>query len=109
SRQPDRLFRRPEHGVRPARKQPAPGRHPGGGDRIGRGVGAESEPVDDDEDDRAGPPHALAARRAAAVTPARPTIPAISSGLSEAPPTRAPSIPGSVRSSPMFAAVTLPP
>ena len=41
--------------------------------------------------------------RAAAVSPARATIPAISSGLSEAPPTSAPSIAGSARNSPMLA------
>ena len=52
---------------------------------------------------------ALAARRAAAVMAARPTIPAISSGLSDAPPTSAPSMPGSARNSAMFALVTLPP
>ena len=44
-----------------------------------------------------------AARRAAAVRAARATIPAISSGLSDAPPTSAPSMPGSARNSPMFA------
>ena len=42
--------------------------------------------------------------RARAVMPARATIPAISSGLSEAPPTSAPSIDGSARNSSMFAA-----
>ena len=47
--------------------------------------------------------------RAAAVIPARATMPAISSGLSEAPPMSAPSTPGSARNSPMFAEVTLPP
>ena len=41
--------------------------------------------------------------------PARATMPAISSGLSEAPPTSAPSIDGSARNSPMLADVTLPP
>jgi len=41
--------------------------------------------------------------------PARATMPAISSGLSDAPPTKAPSMAGSARNSPMFADVTLPP
>ena len=50
-----------------------------------------------------------AAPRAAAVRPARATMPAISSGLSEAPPTSAPSIDGSARNSAMLAEVTLPP
>ena len=50
-----------------------------------------------------------AAPRAAAVRPARATIPAISSGLSEAPPTSAPSMAGSARNSAMLAEVTLPP
>ena len=77
---------------------------------------ARSEPVEHDEDD--GPrPRSVpggrqghrAAPRARAVIPARATIPAISSGLSEAPPTSAPSIAGSEKNSSMFADVTLPP
>src|SRR5262245_37300677 len=107
----------------PAIQQRAPDGHVGRGDRIVRGGWTDAEAVEDDEDDRSRPRrgrarhggsgerrgHAIAARRAAAATPARPTIPAISSGFSEAPPTSAPSIEGSPRNSPMFAAVTLPP
>ena len=74
----------------------------------------DTEAVEDDEHDgsrpvRARHPAVVAASRASAVTAARATIPAISSGLSEAPPTSAPSIEGSARNSAMFAAVTLPP
>ena len=73
------------------------------------------EPVEDHEDDRRGrvavargrvrpsPVGVAVGARAAAVSPARATIPAISSGLSEAPPTRAPSIEGSARNSAMLA------
>ena len=52
---------------------------------------------------------AAAPARALAVSPARATIPAISSTFRLAPPTRAPSMPGSARNSPMAALVTLPP
>ena len=88
-----------------------------GRDRVVGRDRADAEPVDDDEHDRARPARpavtrpvtSRGSRRGRAVTPARPTIPAISSGLSDAPPTSAPSIAGSARNSPMFAAVTLPP
>ena len=113
-RQPDGLLRRLQDGVRPAREQAAPGRHPRRGDRVVRRVGADPEAVEDDEDDR--PRSAGHAGPAGSSWPARERSrrrgrrsPAISSGLSEAPPTSAPSIAGSARNSPMFAAVTLPP
>ncbi len=111
--QADIAFRRTQPGMRPPLEQAAPGRHRGRGDRIGGRVVADPETVEDDEDDRPGPARAgfghPAAPRARAVRPARATIPAISSGLSEAPPTSAPSIAGSAKNSPMFAEVTLPP
>ena len=126
--------------VRPLAEERTPGRQRGRRDGIGRGICADSEPVEDDEDDRTRPGrgcghiergrgdgggrradgdllrretrrsigHATPSR-AAAVRPARATIPAISSGLSEAPPTSAPSMVGSAKNSPMFAEVTLPP
>ncbi len=122
-RQADRLLRGPERRVRPVAQERSPGRHRRGGDRVGRRVVTDPEAVEDDQDDRsrsgrrptgiggrsgrAGPHPAW--RRAAAVRPARATMPAISSGLSEAPPTSAPSIAGSARNSPMLAEVTLPP
>ena len=111
----DRVLRRPERGVRPVAQEAAPDGHPGRGDRVGRGVAADPEPVEDDQDDGSRPGAPAMTRRhpvsprAAAVTPARATIPAISSGLSDAPPTRAPSIDGSARNSPIAAEVTLPP
>ena len=92
-----------------SRQSAAPDRHPRGRDRVGRGIVPDPEPVEDDEDDRSRPAATRradrlvgwsgrgrrhAAPRAAAVSPARATIPAISSGLSEAPPTSAPSIDG---------------
>ena len=112
-RQTDIALRGAELRVRPAREQPAPSGHRRRRDRVGGRVVPDPEPVEDDQDDRAratgrGDRHA-AARRARAVIPARATMPAISSGLSEAPPTRAPSIAGSARNSPIFAEVTLPP
>ena len=72
-------------------------------------VGPEAEAVDDDEDDRSRATHAGVPARAEAVSPARATMPAISSGLREAPPTRAPSISGSAKNSSMLEDVTLPP
>ena len=79
------------------------------------GIAPDPEPVEDDEDDRAGPadrggPRSRRGARGRGRS-ARPvaTIPAISSGLREAPPTSAPSMAGSARNSPMFADVTLPP
>ena len=112
-RQADVAFGRPQHGMRPAGEERAPGGHGCRGDGIGRGVTADPEPIEDDKDDRSratrGAGGHAAARRARAVIPARATIPAISSGLSDAPPTNAPSIAGSARNSPMFAEVTLPP
>ena len=67
---------------------------------VGGRVAADPEPVEDDEDDRPRPASGRCRRSRrrrrgrAAVRPARATIPAISSGLSEAPPTSAPSIDG---------------
>ena len=110
-RQADRILRRAERGVRPVREKIPPDRHPRAGDRVVGGRRPDPEPVDHDEDERAGTvsAHAVVASRAAAVTPARPTMPAISSGFRDAPPTSAPSMEGSATNSPMFAAVTLPP
>ena len=73
--------------------------------RRGRWVGAGSRPAGD----RRSPAGSAGQAAGRAVIPARATIPAISSGLSDAPPTSAPSIDGSARNSPMFAEVTLPP
>ena len=114
-RQADGVLGRAEGRVRPARESPrqigigAAAIASAAGSRpipkpsrttrtIGRGrrVDALAHPV-------------TAAPRAAAVSPARATIPAISSGLSDAPPTSAPSMAGSARNSSMFAEVTLPP
>ena len=105
----------PQDRVRPVAQQPAPDRHPGRGDRIGGRVAADPEAVEHDQDDRARPGGRRDASghpaipRAAAVTPARATIPAISSGLSDAPPTSAPSIDGSAMNSSIADDVTLPP
>ncbi len=112
--QPDGVFRGAERGMGPVAPQRAPGRHVRGGDGVRRGIPPDPEPVEDDQDDGARTRRGRlllrhAAARAAAVSPARATIPAISSGFSDAPPTRAPSIEGSARNSAMFADVTLPP
>ena len=120
-RQADRLRRGAERGMRPVAQQRPPVGHRRGGDRVRGRVATDPEAVENDEDDRSGsmavsgrlgpgirPAHA-AAPRAEAVRPARATIPAISSGLSEAPPTSAPSMDGSAKNSPMLAEVTLPP
>ncbi len=107
-RETDRGLRREERAVRPARQEAAPRRHRSGGDGVRSRVTADPEPVQDDQDDGARPGHP-ARPRARAVIAARATMPLISSGLSEAPPTRAPSMAGSARNSPMLADVTLPP
>ena len=107
-RQANRLPGRREHGVRPSSEQPTPRRHVRGHNGIDRGVPADPEAVEYDEDDGPRPRDLLASfrgghldaasrnapppRLARAVTPALPTMPAISSGLSEAPPTSAPSM-----------------
>ena len=88
-----------------AREEGAPGGHRGSCDGIRGRIATDPEAIEHDEDDRAWTTHA-AASRARAVNPARATIPAISSGLSEAPPTSAPSMVGSARKSAMLAAVT---
>src|SRR5664280_1922552 len=108
--------------MRPAVEERPPVGHTGLCDCIDGRIGADSETVEDDEDDRprtilvaadrgsgrhACLPSAWA--RALAVTAALATMPAISSGLSEAPPTSPPSIECSARNSPMLALVTLPP
>ena len=54
-RQADRLARGLEPGIRPAPEQPAPDRRVGRRDRVGGGVAADPEAVDDDEDDRPRP------------------------------------------------------
>src|SRR5206468_8970737 len=106
-RQADRVLGGAKAAVRPALERRPPVGHRRGGNGVPRravavGLAADPEAVEDNEDDRSGPRLRHAARpRAAAVSPARATIPAISSGLSEAPPTSAPSIPGSARNSPM--------
>ena len=80
----------------------------------------DAEAVDDEQHDRArsagpaAPMIRVTARpprgpRAAAVSAARATMPAISSTFRLAPPTSAPSMAGSARNSPMAALVTLPP
>ncbi len=126
-RQPDGMLGRSQPGVGPPLEEPAPGGHRCGGDRVGRrdcdqhrshrgrrgrsaGAGLATARRAAKRRSRT-PDHAigLSDRRASAVRPARATIPAISSGLSDAPPTSAPSIDGSARNSAMFAAVTLPP
>src|SRR5262245_61829202 len=109
-RQPDRLFGRLKDAVRPSLKQTSPDRHRRCLDGVSCRVTPDPEAIEHDEDDRSGPGDRHPVRpRAEAVIPARATIPAISSGLSEAPPTSAPSMDGSARNSPMFADVTLPP
>ncbi len=118
-RQPDGILGGAQDAVRPVGQQGAPGRHGRRGDRITRRVVPDPEAVEHHEHDgtrapRVGhrvvrPGRQDARPRAWAVMPARATIPAISSGLRDAPPTRAPSIAGSARNSPMFALVTLPP
>ncbi len=104
----------PSTRVRPALEQAAPGRHRArrrSRRRRGRGR-SRSRRGRRGRSGRGRRPAGLghpALPRARAVIPARATMPAISSGLSEAPPTSAPSIAGSARNSPMFAEVTLPP
>ena len=109
--QADGVLRCTQGRVRPRGQRRSPARHRRGGDGVLRRVRSDAEPVEDDEDDgpRPGPPRHEARPRACAVIPARAAMPAISSGLSEAPPMSAPSTPGSARNSPMFAEVTLPP
>ena len=115
-RQADRALGCTQDRVRPALEEPAPDWHVGRADRVDRRVMPDAEPVEHDEDDRprtgsvlGGQRAHCAAPRARAVIPARATIPAISSGLSDAPPTSAPSMAGSEKNSSMFAEVTLPP
>ena len=118
-RQPDGLARGLEPRVRPAREQARarPASRAAAMASAAR-VGADPEAVDDDQHDRPRPAVRRHSRRAsggrrgrarAGVRPARATIAAISSGLSEAPPTSAPSIAGSAMNSSMFDDVTLPP
>src|SRR5687767_7214584 len=115
--------------MRPTREQRAPRGHRRCGNGVTRAAVTDAEPVEDDEDDRSGSgsgsgwsgsapgragrvrhlPAQPARPRARAVMPARATIPAISSGLSEAPPTSAPSMDGSAKKVSMFVDVTLPP
>src|ERR1035437_7957173 len=116
--------------MRPAVDERLPVGHMSLCDCIDGRIGADAEAVEDDEDDRTGaivfdrPRTILVAAdrgsgrhaclpsawaRALAVTAALATMPAISSGLSEAPPTSPPSIECSAKNSPMLALVTLPP
>ncbi len=114
-RQADRVLGGPQDRVRPVTQQPAPDGHVGRCDGVDRRVVTDPEAVEHDQDDRARPcatasiPGQSNCPRAAAVTPARATIPAISSGLSDAPPTSAPSIDGSAMNSSIADDVTLPP
>ena len=119
-RQAHGAFGRPEPRVRPRCEEAPPDRQVRVRDRVARRVGPDAEAVEDHEDDRTGPAArpsdrvprhdaGVAACRARAVRPARATIPDISSGLSEAPPTSAPSIDGSFMNSAKVALVTLPP
>ena len=115
-----RHARRRRARMRPGVEQRPPAGHPGGGHGIALGTSADAEAVEDDEDDRLGSSAERArssvrhravavSARARAVRPARATMPAISSTFRLAPPTSAPSMPGSARNSPMAALVTLPP
>ena len=108
--QADGFSRRLERCVRPLSDESAPVRHVRLRDCVVRGSRADSEPVDDDQDER---PRteclAQPAARAAAVRPARATMPAIWSTLRLAPPTSAPSMSGSARNSSIAPLVTEPP
>src|ERR1035437_4414276 len=130
-RQADEAFGGLQRAMRPALQEGSPVGHSGLHDGIDLGLVADAEAVEDDEDDRARAPgaggrvagggtpggrvagrHACfpsAAARVLAVRAALATMPAISSGLGEAPPTSPPSIECSARNSPMLALVTLPP
>ena len=117
--QPDRSLRRAERRARPGREHGAPGRHASRTNCIRRRLPPDPEPFEDHEHDRAWPTartirrgpidrapvrtiepgcHPAASRRArGAVTPgiARRCRPSRRS-LSDAPPTSAPSMPGSI-------------
>ena len=108
--QSDRLARGLQAAVGPGVDERTPGGHPGCGDGVCLRPAAEAEAVEHEEDDRTGAPLGHeAARRAWAVRAARATMPAISSTLRLAPPTRAPSNSGSAMNASMVALVTLPP
>ena len=111
--QTDRIFGGAQDRVRPVTQQTPPGGHGGRGDRVRRWIVTDPEAIQDDEDDGSRAPRRRRGHtdpaRAEAVSPARATIPAISSGLSDAPPTSAPSIDGSAMNSSIDADVTLPP
>ncbi len=114
-RQPYGPVRSLERRVRPAGEEASPAGHVGSCNRVGVAFPADPEAVQDDEDDRMraralGQAHEDGCEpRLRAVSAARATIPAISSGLSEAPPTSAPSIDVSARNSSIVALVTEPP
>ncbi len=57
--QADRALRGVQDGVGPVAQQPSPGRHRRGCDGIRGRVPADPEAVEDDEDDRSGPPPRL--------------------------------------------------
>src|SRR5687768_17295523 len=96
--------------MRPALEQPAPRRHRGRCDGVADRITPDPEAIEHDQHDGSRSAGRHPARpRARAVMPARATMPAISSGLSDAPPTSAPSMVGSARNSPILADVTLPP
>ena len=117
--QTDELLRSLDGAMRPTLQELDPVGHVGLGDGVDGGLVPDAEAVKHDQHDWPGAPSAgawgrhaglpSAAARALAVTAARATMPAISSGLSDAPPTRPPSIECSARNSPIFALVTLPP
>ena len=54
-RQSDGVLGCPQDRVRPACQQPTPNGHPSRGDRVGRHVAPDAEPVDDDEHDGSRP------------------------------------------------------
>src|SRR3954471_9925736 len=96
--QADCFARRLELRVRPTTQQATPVGHARLRDRVIGRPPAESEAVNNDQDERSRPQLA-AARRACAVNPARATMPAISSTFRLAPPTSAPSLYGYLRRS----------
>ena len=120
-RKPNGLFARCQLRVRPSLLQLMPSRHRGTGDGITVWVRADAEPIDDHEHDWPRPLQRrllglggtqapdVASLRAAAVKPARATMPDISSTFRLAPPTSAPSIDASARNSSMEVLVTEPP
>jgi hypothetical protein len=48
------MLGRSQPGVGPSLKEPAPSGHRCGGDRVGVGIAADTEAIENDEDDRPG-------------------------------------------------------